>query len=69
MEDHLIKFSVCLYKNPDIPYEDFIRWCTEQYPVRAAPIMKKHGILKWTQVSTYFYLCSMKASRDLFQVP
>lgn len=47
----LIKFEVCLYKKDDMPYDDFVKWCTENYPPKAIPIMKKHNIIKWTEVS------------------
>lgn len=47
----LIRFEVCIYKNDDVPYDEFIEWATKTYPPQAIPIMKKHGMVKWTQVS------------------
>lgn len=46
----LIKLQVCLHKRDDLPYDDFAKWCTEVYPPKAIPIMKKHNVLKWTEV-------------------
>ncbi|KAH8893098.1 hypothetical protein GQ53DRAFT_745971 [Thozetella sp. PMI_491] len=47
----LMKFSVCLYKKDDVSYDDFIKWSTEVYPVKVIPIMKRHGLLKWTETT------------------
>jgi len=46
----LVKLDVCLYKKPDIAFDDFVKWVTKDYPPRAIPIMKKHGIVQWAQV-------------------
>ncbi|KAL7628327.1 hypothetical protein AAE478_002527 [Parahypoxylon ruwenzoriense] len=45
----LIKLDICLYKKDDVSFEEFIHWATEVYPVEATPLMKKHGMVKWTQ--------------------
>jgi hypothetical protein len=46
----LLKFDVCIFKKDDVPFEDFARWVKEEYPPKAVPIMKKHGIVQWAQV-------------------
>ncbi|KAK6224034.1 hypothetical protein LQW54_000180 [Pestalotiopsis sp. IQ-011] len=45
----LIKFDVCLYKGSDITQDEFLAWATKEYPIKAAPLMKKYGVVKWTQ--------------------
>lgn len=50
----LIKFDVCIYKKQDQSEEDFFNWATKEYPLKAAPLIKKHGIVKWTQVRSHF---------------
>ncbi|KAH8201436.1 hypothetical protein TruAng_004360 [Truncatella angustata] len=47
-ESQLIKVDIRLYKKDEVPYEDFIKWATEVYPTKAIPLMKKHGLVKWT---------------------
>lgn len=47
----LIKFDVCVYKSANVSEEDFFDWATKQYPVKAAPLLKRYGIVKWTQVN------------------
>lgn len=46
----LLKFDICVYKKEDIPFEDFVKWATVEYPPKAVPLMKKYGIVKFTQV-------------------
>lgn len=46
----LIKFDVCIYKKEDQPEKEFFHWATKVYPVKAAALIKKHGIVKWSQV-------------------
>uniref|UniRef100_A0A8H7N6V2 EthD domain-containing protein n=1 Tax=Bionectria ochroleuca TaxID=29856 RepID=A0A8H7N6V2_BIOOC len=50
--NQLIKFQICIHKKDGIPQEDFVKWCTEDYPPRAIPLMKKHNMVKWTEVSS-----------------
>ncbi|XXH03875.1 hypothetical protein Hte_010283 [Hypoxylon texense] len=45
----LTKFDVCIYKSDGISEEEFFNWATKVYPVKASPLIKKHGIVKWTQ--------------------
>ncbi|CAI6087648.1 unnamed protein product [Clonostachys chloroleuca] len=47
--NQLIKFQICIHKKDDIPQEDFVKWCTQDYPPRAIPLMKKHNMVKWTE--------------------
>lgn len=49
--DNLIRFEVCIYKKDGVPYEEFIEWVTKAYPPQVIPLMKKHGITRWTQVN------------------
>ncbi|KAH8649151.1 hypothetical protein BX600DRAFT_474624 [Xylariales sp. PMI_506] len=44
----LIKFSVCLYKHEHVSWEDLTKFATVDYPPRAVPVMKRHGLQKWT---------------------
>lgn len=37
-ESQLIKLQVCLYKHDDTSYEDFTKYATEEYPMRAIPL-------------------------------
>lgn len=46
----LFKVQVCLYKKDDTSYDEFIQWATEVYPVKAIPLMKSYGMVKWTTV-------------------
>lgn len=46
----LIKFDVCLYKKEDQPEEEFFHWATKVYPGKAAALIKKYSIVKWSQV-------------------
>jgi hypothetical protein len=55
-QSELIKFDVLLYKKDDVSYESFIEWATKVYPPQAAPVMKKHGIIKWVQVCGHFHI-------------
>ncbi|GAB1313476.1 hypothetical protein MFIFM68171_03686 [Madurella fahalii] len=48
----LLKFDVCIYRKDGIPYEDFVKWATVEYPPKAVPVMKRHGIVRWTQTIT-----------------
>lgn len=50
--NQLIKFQICIHKKDGIPQKDFVKWCTEDYPPRAIPLMKKHNMVKWTEVSS-----------------
>ncbi|KAK7740929.1 hypothetical protein SLS53_004992 [Cytospora paraplurivora] len=45
----LIKFDVCIYKKDNIPEEEFFNWATKVYPEKATDVIKKYGIVKWTQ--------------------
>ncbi|KAI6084115.1 hypothetical protein F4821DRAFT_271364 [Hypoxylon rubiginosum] len=45
----LIKFDVCIYKSDDISEDEFFNWATKVYSVKAGPLMKRYGIVKWTQ--------------------
>ncbi|ETS86009.1 hypothetical protein PFICI_04034 [Pestalotiopsis fici W106-1] len=45
----LIKFDVCIYKKNGMPQDEFMKWATTEYPVKAAPLIKRYGIVKWTQ--------------------
>ncbi|KAK4194830.1 hypothetical protein QBC40DRAFT_290017 [Triangularia verruculosa] len=71
----LIKFSVYLYKKEDLPYDEFIEWVTKVYPTKAAPIMKRHGILQWTQTMTPphfrepFRAALQQMGRDQWTIP
>jgi hypothetical protein len=49
----MLKVDVGLYKKDDVSHEDFIKWATEVYAPKAVPVMKKHGLVKWTQVSCH----------------
>lgn len=46
----LIKFDVCIYKKERQSEEEFFNWATKLCPVKAAALIKKHGIVKWSQV-------------------
>lgn len=59
----LIKFDVCVYKSANVSEEDFFDWATKQYPVKAAPLLKRYGIVKWTQVINQSESCSVSLSR------
>lgn len=59
----LIKFDVCVFKNSNVTEEEFFDWATKQYPVKAAPLLKKHGIVKWTQVIMTFGSLFVSLSR------
>ncbi|CAP60211.1 uncharacterized protein PODANS_1_5240 [Podospora anserina S mat+] len=71
----LIKFSVYLYKKEDIDYDEFLNWVTKEYPSKAAPIMKRHGIVQWTQTvtpphfRTPFRAALQHMGRDKWTVP
>ncbi|KAK4184882.1 hypothetical protein QBC35DRAFT_466056 [Podospora australis] len=48
----LIKLEICLYKQKDITSDEFINWVTKEYHLKAAPLMRKHGIVQWAQTIT-----------------
>lgn len=49
----IFKFDVGIYKNDNISTADFNKYFTETYPPKAAPVMKKNGILQYSIVSCY----------------
>ncbi|KAF7537327.1 hypothetical protein G7054_g3806 [Neopestalotiopsis clavispora] len=47
----LIKFDVCVYKKDEVPEQEFVDWVTKEWPTRATPLIKRHGVVKLAQPS------------------
>jgi hypothetical protein len=60
----LIKFDVCIYKKDELSEEEFLHWATKTYPLKATALIKKHGIVKWTQVCYISITCSQHGFSD-----
>lgn len=50
--NRLIKYTVGHYRNKDVSHEDFVKWFTHEHLPAALPLFKKHGISKYTLVSS-----------------
>lgn len=49
----LIKFDVCVYKKDEVPEQEFVDWVTKEWPARATPLIKRHGVVKLAQVCNF----------------
>lgn len=49
-----LKFTITHYRLPQHTHEAFINWITEEHLPLALPVLKKHGALGYSLVSSRF---------------